>query len=279
MNEWKGRLTVSVDATSDNVALYSRFLSALNTADYDEIAEVIAVDFEDHHPGFEVHGLDDYLTALRAAHDDLQLEGNLVEALAIDDKVVTRCRLTGRHVGPAFGFPPTGGEVAWTTTEIWRVADGKLVERWAEDDLLGLRGQLSPDVDNVALITRLNDVVNGRNYDEMDELFAESFVDQNPAWSVTDLDELKGIIRAAHEALDFTSHHDLIYAADGGKVVIHITFTGRHVGEFLGQAPTGKRVEWTSIEVYRIENGRIVERWVQADTTGLMRQLGAVLPG
>jgi predicted ester cyclase len=262
-----------------NIALYQSFLAALNTADYDEIARIIDPAFEDHHPGFEVHGLPDYLAALRGAHDTLQLEGKLVEALAVGDKVVTRCELTGRHVGPVFGFAPSGKPVAWTTTEIWRVADGRLVERWAEDDLLGLRGQLSPDADNVALITRLNDVVNGRRYDDMDELFGSTFVDQNAAWSVKDLGELKEIIRSAHEALDFSSHHDLIYPADGGKVVIHITFTGRHVKEFLGQPPTGRPVQWTSIEIYRIENKKIVERWVQADTTGLMRQLGAELAG
>lgn len=269
---------MSTEDTHDNVALYTRFLAALNAADYDEIARVIDQDFEDHHPGFEVHGLADYLTALRGAHETLQLEGKLVEALAVGDKVITRCELTGRHVAPVFGFPASGREVAWTTTEIWRVAGGKLVERWAEDDLLGLREQVSPDAANVALITRLNDVVNERRYDDMDELFASSFADRNAAWSVQDLDELKDIIRSAHEALDFSSHHDLIYPADGGKVVIHITFSGRHVKEFLGLPPTGAPVSWTSIEVYRIENNKIVERWVQADTTGLMRQLGATLP-
>lgn len=137
---------------------------------------------------------------------------------------------------------------------------------------------LSRDEANVELIRRLNEVVNERRYDDMDALFAPSFVDNNPAWSVKDLAELKAILAAAHSALAFTSHHDLIYPARDGKVVIHITFTGRHVEPFLGQQPTGRTVSWTSIEVYRIEDGRIVERWVQADTAGLMAQLGVQLP-
>lgn len=134
------------------------------------------------------------------------------------------------------------------------------------------------DASNVSLIKKLNDVVNERRYDDMDELFADSFIDQNPAWSVKDLAELKSILDEAHQALDFTSHHDLIYPADDGKVVIHITFSGRHVKPFLGKEPTGEPVQWTSIEVYRIENLKIVERWVQADTTGLLTQLGADIP-
>jgi len=132
------------------------------------------------------------------------------------------------------------------------------------------------DARNVALITKLNDVVNERRYDDMDELFDSAFIDQNPAWSVSSLGELKKLLAEAHQAMDFTSHHDLIYPAAGGKVVIHITFSGRHVKPFIGQEPTGKPLQWTSIEVYRIENNKIVERWVQADTTGLMAQLGVI---
>lgn len=131
---------------------------------------------------------------------------------------------------------------------------------------------------DVALITTLNDVVNERRYDDMDALFADGFVDNNPAWSVSELSELKKLLAGAHQALAFTSHHDLIYPADGGKVVIHITFSGRHVLPFLGQEPTDKPISWTSIEVYRIAGGKIAERWVQADTTGLLAQLGVPLP-
>ncbi|MGE7439135.1 ester cyclase [Kitasatospora sp. NPDC001175] len=265
-------------AEQAGVDLYNRFLKALNDGDYDGIAQVMAPDFEDHHPGFEVHGVAQYQEALRGVAQTLQIRAELEEILTTGDRIIARVALTGRHVGPVLGFAPTGKAVSWTTTEIWRVADGMLVERWAEDDLLGLRNQLSPDAENVELIRRLNDVVNERRYDDMDELFDESFVDRNPAWSVTGVAELKELLKVAKAALEFTSQQDLIYPAEGGKIVIHLTFTGRHVGEFFGVQPTGKEVQWTSIEVFRIENRKIVERWVQADTTGLMKQLGVTLP-
>jgi predicted ester cyclase len=260
------------------VAIYNRFLRAFNAADYQEIDEVIGAGFVDHHPGFKVHDLASYKAALRGAHEALRITAELEEAFGAGDKVVVRCRLTGEHVGTIMGIPPTGRKVSWETTEIWRVEDGKLVERWAQDDLLGLREQISPDAENVALIRRLNDVVNERRYDDMDELFHPAFTDRNPAWSVKSLEELKDIIRSAKEGLEFLSHQDLIYPAEDGKVVIHLTFTGRHVKPFMGQQPTGREVKWTSIEVYRIEENKIVERWVQADTAGLMRQIGVPLP-
>ena len=265
--------------THPSVALYNRFLRAFNAGDYEEIGQVIGADFTDHHPGFEgPPGLAAYQAALRGARDSLRIRAELTDIVPVADKVIVRCALTGEHDGTVLGVPATGRKVAWETTEIWRVADGRLVERWAQDDLLGLREQISPDAENVALIRRLNDVVNERRYDDMDELFDPSFVDRNPAWDVTSLDALKDIIRDVKKAIDFTSHHDLIYPAADGKVVIHITFTGHHIGPFLGREPTGEQVQWTSIEVYRIENNKIMERWVQADTTGLMHQIGVPLP-
>jgi hypothetical protein len=112
----------------------------------------------------------------------------------------------------------------------------------------------------------------------MDKLFADTFVDRNPAWNVAGLEPLKQIIAAAHQGLDMDITQDQVYAAEGNKVVVHITFHGRHVDTFLGIPPTDKPVSWTSIEVYHFENGKIIERWVQADTAGLMRQLGVQLP-
>ncbi|MFI9276210.1 ester cyclase [Kitasatospora sp. NPDC052896] len=269
---------MTTTAQQTNSALYQRFLDAFNVSDYAEIAKVIAPDFEDHHSGFDIRGIDAYQAALRNAHETLAIRGELEQVLEAGDKVVTRVRLTGKHVGTVLGFPATGREVSWDTTEIWRVADGMFVERWATDDLLGLREQLSPEPANVELVRRVSEVVNARQYDAMDELFAENFVDRNPAWSVESLEQLKGIIIAAHDALDFTAHLDALYAADGDKVIMHITFTGRHIAPFFGIEPTGKEVTWTSLEVYRVEDNKVVERWVQADTAGLMAQIGVPLP-
>ena len=131
--------------------------------------------------------------------------------------------------------------------------------------------------DNICLVKHLCDVVNNRDYTRMDELFDSSFIDTNPAWSVASVDELKKTIAAAHEALDMEITQDNVFAVDD-KVVVLLTFRGKHIGQFFGISPTRKTVIWTCIEIYRIENSKIMERWVQADTAGLMRQLGVNLP-
>ncbi|HVN21803.1 MAG TPA: ester cyclase [Dongiaceae bacterium] len=59
-------------------------------------------------------------------------------------------------------------------------------------------------------------------------------------------------------------------------VVTRWTMTGTHRGEFLGIAPTGKRICITGMSLHRIANGEIVEEWHQWDSLGLMQQLGVV---
>ena len=55
-----------------------------------------------------------------------------------------------------------------------------------------------------------------------------------------------------------------------GRGILH---GGTHRGEFEGIAPTGQRVEFTGIVIYRIAAGRIAESWAELDFLRLMRQL------
>lgn len=51
---------------------------------------------------------------------------------------------------------------------------------------------------------------------------------------------------------------------------------GVHKGEFMGLPPTGKPITMTGIEIFRIENDKIVELWGEANLLGLMMQLGII---
>jgi hypothetical protein len=67
--------------------------------------------------------------------------------------------------------------------------------------------------------------------------------------------------------------------AEGDRVVLIWTARGRHTGEYRGIAPTGLSDErgLRGINVYRIEGGRIVERWEWFDRLGLLERMGASL--
>ena len=83
------------------------------------------------------------------------------------------------------------------------------------------------------------------------------------------------VFRAAFPDVHFTIEDTLV---DRDMVVIRWTVRGTHHGEFLGVAPTGKQVTFTGINIYRIANGQIVERWAEEDGVHLYQQLGILSP-
>jgi len=59
-------------------------------------------------------------------------------------------------------------------------------------------------------------------------------------------------------------------------VAARVSFRGTHRGEFQGIPPTGKEVAFSSIEIDRMEDGKVAEHWFEMDLLGLMGQLGAL---
>ena len=64
--------------------------------------------------------------------------------------------------------------------------------------------------------------------------------------------------------------------ADGEKVLNRVTIQGTHQGQFMGIAPTNKKVKVGALVVTRFKDGQNVEGWAELDRLGLMQQLGVV---
>ena len=68
--------------------------------------------------------------------------------------------------------------------------------------------------------------------------------------------------------------------AEGDLVVVRERARGTHQGEYqtpMGPiAPTGKQIELTGTVTRRIQNGKIVESWVNRDVLALLQQIGAI---
>jgi predicted ester cyclase len=74
--------------------------------------------------------------------------------------------------------------------------------------------------------------------------------------------------------LQVTIEDDLI--AEGDRVVARLTLMGTHAGPFAGRSGSGQLVCWSSIRIYRVAGGKVVETWAMQDRLGLLQQLGAV---
>jgi steroid delta-isomerase-like uncharacterized protein len=64
--------------------------------------------------------------------------------------------------------------------------------------------------------------------------------------------------------------------AEDDKVVLHMTWTGTHKGEFMGIPPTGQSIAINVIDIIRIAEGQFVEHWGVMDQMAMMQQLGAL---
>jgi predicted ester cyclase len=80
------------------------------------------------------------MTGLFTAFPDLRL--TVEEFITEGDKVVARWTSQATHKGDLMGIAPTGKQVKQTGIAIYHIVGGKVVEEWAERDMLGFMQQL-----------------------------------------------------------------------------------------------------------------------------------------
>ena len=64
------------------------------------------------------------------------------------------------------------------------------------------------------------------------------------------------------------------FIAEGDEVAARITTRATHQGTLMGIPPTGKRVEIRYMDFWKVQNGKIVDNWVNVDFAHVLRQLG-----
>jgi steroid delta-isomerase-like uncharacterized protein len=107
--------------------------------------EIIAPDYVRHDPGdpFPAHGPEDVkriVIMLRTMLPDFRIE--VEDIVAEGDSVVSRYTATATDTRGYMGMPPTGKPIRTAAIQIFRFADGKIVESWAVRDDLGTLRQL-----------------------------------------------------------------------------------------------------------------------------------------
>jgi len=70
--------------------------------------------------------------------------------------------------------------------------------------------------------------------------------------------------------------------AEGDKVWVYFRFAGTHTGEFefgpMRFVPTSKKIAWEAVNMWRIVNGKVVERKSIRDILAFLQQLGLIEP-
>jgi steroid delta-isomerase-like uncharacterized protein len=132
---------VSLEENRDVVSREVKFWNAHNA---DTASEVYAANYVGHDPGGTHAGSFEHLrqsaAAVFAAFPDFHLTAD--DVIVEGDKAVKRWTARGTHKGEYMGIPATGKEILVTGTNFFRIANGKVVECWAQSDSLGLLQQL-----------------------------------------------------------------------------------------------------------------------------------------
>ena len=139
-NQWD-RITAGNDPVEiGNKAIVARYVYATNIMDLDSFDGYVAEDYVEEEPipgqkpGRE--GLKEAYKIFAAPFSDAVFV--FVDLFAEGDLVFGRGEISGTNDGEFFGIPPTNKKISWTGTRLFRVTDGKIVERWTATDMLTL---------------------------------------------------------------------------------------------------------------------------------------------
>ena len=135
--------------------------------------------------------------------------------------------------------------------------------------------------ENKAIIRRLpEDGINVGDERVIDELIAPTFMSREDgsmrALGIEGFKEIVAMFRTAFPDGRFVIE-DII--AEGDKVVTWAYFTGTHQGPLEELPPTGRRVRVKDVDLYRLEDGKVVESWAHLDQPGMLQQLGVMSEG
>jgi steroid delta-isomerase-like uncharacterized protein len=135
--------------------------------------------------------------------------------------------------------------------------------------------------ENKDLVRRFTAAINEANWDAFDELLTEDFRRHSQATAgvrVNSREEFKQLQDSFFATMPDQHLHIEILIAEGDKVGSLGTYSGTQTGP-MGDFPvTGKSMEIDFLSVFRIEEGRIAELWVEWDNLAMLAQLGLYPP-
>ncbi len=111
------------------------------------------------------------------------------------------------------------------------------------------------------------------------QLLSADFRDHDPVGGqLAGREGYVNMVRAFRDAFpDLRVRNEDVIVADGGaKVILRWTAVGTHSGPLMGLPATGRSVSLKGIDILRLRDGRVAERWGEFDALGMLEQLGAL---
>ncbi len=135
---------------------------------------------------------------------------------------------------------------------------------------------MSTEANKVLVHRFFEELWNQGNLVVADELLSPEHVHHFFGEDIHGLDGVRQLVSGLRSAFPDLNCRTDDMIAEADKVVVRFIARGTHQGEGMGIPPTGKRVAYPRIDIFRIASGKIVEGWVEFDQLGMLQQLGVI---
>jgi steroid delta-isomerase-like uncharacterized protein len=146
-------------------------------------------------------------------------------------------------------------------------------------ELEKFRAQAKLEEQNKEILKLFFEELNKGNIEIADELYAPEYswyyssTTPNPMNKVETIEFFEEFVKSFPDA-NWTIQG--LFPVDD-RVIAWLTVRGTHKGEFQGIVATGNKVEFNGFDMFRIQDGKIVEEREETDMLGLYQQLGMEL--
>jgi steroid delta-isomerase-like uncharacterized protein len=134
---------------------------------------------------------------------------------------------------------------------------------------------------NKDIVRQFGETVNNNNYDALDDIVTANFVRHSqatPEVNIRSLEEFKQFGKMYSKSIPVMKGTIEMMVAEGDFVATYSTFTGTQKGPMGPFPASDKTMESKTMAIFRLENGKIAELWIEWDNLAMLLQLGHFPP-
>lgn len=138
-----------------------------------------------------------------------------------------------------------------------------------------LKTQAEQVTSNKQVMHKFIELFESGNWDAFDQVIGSDCVLHYPGGvDVVGIDAMKAGWQVFFGSMQDMSVSPIAEISEGDILMEFYRFNANYTGEYLGQQVSGKPIQYNQVEMVRIENGKIIEWWVEMDRLWMAEQLG-----
>jgi steroid delta-isomerase-like uncharacterized protein len=148
----------------------------------------------------------------------------------------------------------------------------------AMTELKEFKAQAEVEEQNIEFVRKYLEEMDKKNFDFHREKYADDFVIHisGTAKPIGANMVFNGMQYWYKDYPDYTHTIEDILAM-GDKVAVRLNCKGTYKGKYYGNPPSGTPIEIDAVQIWKIQDGKMVEAWIMEDQLTMSQQLGMEL--